>query len=144
MMPSFAVRPRRCSTSRLPSWRLDDVPTAATRRQHTQNTDTAQYYELTQSMAALFNSYALQLLTVARVMVQLPATTRMGESRTWGPMNGGADPLTLSSGRQSAGEAAVCLYAIGPQPKRRQRQRISGRPDGSRPKATNQAPPKVA
>ena len=28
-------------------------------------------------------------------MVQLPATTRMGESRTWGPMNPVApDPLT--------------------------------------------------
>ena len=32
----FRGAPRRCSTSRLPSWRPDDVPTAATRRQHTQ------------------------------------------------------------------------------------------------------------
>lgn len=76
------------------------------------NTDTAQYYELTQSMAALLNSYALQLLTVARVMVQLPATTRMGESRTWGPYEpGGADPLTYRLVVNRLGEA-VFAYTL--------------------------------
>ena len=77
MMPSFAVRPQ-CSTSRLPPGVSTMSPRLPREDSTPKNTDTAQYYELTQSMAALFNSYALQLLTVARVMVQLPATTRMG------------------------------------------------------------------
>lgn len=54
------------------------------------------YYRLSQDMATLLNVSALQLLSVARVMVQLPATTRMGQSRTWGPFTppGGNNPLT--------------------------------------------------
>jgi len=53
------------------------------------------YYSVTQGMASLVNSDALLPLSVARVMVQLPATTRMGLSRTWGPYApGGSDPLT--------------------------------------------------
>jgi len=57
--------------------------------------ETAIYYRLSQDMAAQLNVSALQLLSVARVMVQLPATTRMGQSRTWGPFApGGSDPLT--------------------------------------------------
>ena len=51
-------------------------------------------------------------MTVARVMVQLPATTRMGESRTWGPYEpGGADPLTYRLVVNRLGEA-VFAYTL--------------------------------
>lgn len=76
------------------------------------NTDTALYFDLTQTMAAVLNTYALQLLTVARVMVQLPATTRMGQSRTWGPYEpGGPDPLTYRLVVTQLGEA-VFAYTL--------------------------------
>ncbi len=70
------------------------------------------YYRLSQNMATLLNVSALQLLSVARVMVQLPATTRMGQSRTWGPYApGGADPLTYRLVVTQLGDA-VFAYTL--------------------------------
>lgn len=77
----------------------------------------ASYYKLAQNMATLLNGSALQLLSVARVMVQLPATTRMGQSRTFGPYApGGTDPLTYRLVISKLGDAvfAYTLSARGP------------------------------
>lgn len=74
--------------------------------------NTALYFELSQSMAQLLNTNALQLLSIARVMVQLPATTRMGQSRTWGPYEpGGTDPLTYRLVVTQLGDA-VFAYTL--------------------------------
>ncbi len=80
----------------------------------------ALYFELSHAMAQLLNTSALQLLSVARVMVQLPATTRMGPSRTWGPYEpGGSDPLTYRLVVTQLGDAvfAYTLSARGTGPK---------------------------
>ncbi|MBL9044999.1 MAG: hypothetical protein JNM83_25555 [Myxococcales bacterium] len=88
----------------------DDSPLAS---------ELAMYYRLSQNMAALLNASGLQLLSVARLMVQLPATTRMGQSRTWGPFEpGGSDPLTYRLVVTQLGEAvfAYTLSARAPTP----------------------------
>ncbi len=77
----------------------------------------ASYYKLAQTVATQLNGSALQLLSVARVMVQLPATTRMGQSRTFGPYApGGTDPLTYRLVISKLGDAvfAYTLSARGP------------------------------
>ncbi len=80
-------------------------------------TELASYYKLAQNLATQMNGSSLQLLSVARVMVQLPATTRMGQSRTFGPYApGGADPLTYRLVISKLGDAvfAYTLSARGP------------------------------
>lgn len=56
--------------------------------------DAANYFGVSQDAALLVNMNALKLLTVARVMVQLPATSRLDPHRTFGPYQpGGTDPF---------------------------------------------------
>ncbi|HMU40506.1 MAG TPA: hypothetical protein PKE31_15970 [Pseudomonadota bacterium] len=55
----------------------------------------AEYFGVAQDMAVLSNVYVLSVLNVARVMVQLPATSRIDPTLVFGPYEpGSGDPLT--------------------------------------------------